>query len=177
MSEGRAVYYSNLLAKWFMGFMKQRTRPPEDPASPLDATTLERLERAMQKLLEDHEFDLLTVVPSRRWAQRDAVAKWLAERFDLPLQLDVLEWVREPDYRQGELLNNDQRRSNVKDTMMSRAFLEPETKVLLLDDYTGSGATLKEAVKTLRKQAGVKGDVVPLCVASVRWRLGKAGIV
>jgi ATP-dependent DNA helicase RecQ len=74
-------------------------------------------------------------------------------------------------------LNNDQRRSNVKDTMMSRAMLDADTNVLLIDDYTGSGATLKEAVTTLRKQAGVKGDVVPLCVASVRWRLGKAGIV
>lgn len=177
MSEGRAVYDSNLRAQGFMAFMKQRLKQVEPGEQPLEDTTIQRLGKAMERLLEHHTFDIIVAVPSRRWGQRNEVATWVAEKFNVPLRLDVLEWVREPDYKQGELLNNDQRRSNVKDTMMSRAMLDADTNVLLIDDYTGSGATLKEAVTTLRKQAGVKGNVVPLCVASVRWRLGKAGIV
>ncbi len=178
MSEGRAVYDSNLRSENFMTFMKQRLRSPVDPQNPLEPVTLQRLERAIEKLIEEHhQFDLLVAVPSRRWAQRDEVARWISNTFDIPLNLDALQWIREPDYKQGELLNNDQRRANVKGTMMSRSFIEPETRILILDDYTGSSATLKEAVTTLRKQAGAKGDIVPLTIASVRWRLGKAGIV
>lgn len=178
MSEGRAVYDSNLRAPGFITFMKQRLRPPADLDAPLEALTMQRLERAIKKLIEEHhEFDLLVPVPSRRWMQRDEVATWISKRFEIRLDTEVLQWVREPDHKQGELLNNDQRRANVKDTMMSRSYLDPETRILLLDDYTGSGATLKEAVNTLRKQAGAKGDIVPITIASVRWRLGKAGIV
>lgn len=49
--------------------------------------------------------------------------------------------------------------------------------LLILDDYTGSGATLKEAVRTLRKQGSVSGEIVPLTMARVRWRLGAKGMI
>ena len=56
--------------------------------------------------------------------------------------------------------------------------LPADTKtILLLDDYTGSGATLKEAVRALRKEAGFKGSIVPLAIAKVRWRIGAPGMI
>jgi hypothetical protein len=48
----------------------------------------------------------------------------------------------------------------------------PAGDLLLLDDYIGSGATLKEAGRVLRKEAEHKGALVPLTIARIRWRLG-----
>jgi ATP-dependent DNA helicase RecQ len=48
--------------------------------------------------------------------------------------------------------------------------------VLLVDDYTGSGSTLREAARAL-EAAGHTGRRIPLAVARVRWRLGRPGIV
>jgi hypothetical protein len=52
----------------------------------------------------------------------------------------------------------------------------PGGRVLLLDDYTGSVSTFKEACRALRA-IGHEGSFVPLAVARVRWRLGRPGIV
>ena len=177
MSEGRAVYDSTLRASGFIAFMRARHHAPPKAHEPLDPRTLERLAVAAERLMATRRFARLVPVPSRSWAQREAVARWLSERFEIPLDLNALCWSQEPEHKQGELLNNDQRRANVKGTMRSEARFERGEHVLLLDDYTGSGATLREAVTTLRKQAGVSGEVVPLTIASVRWRLGRAGIV
>ncbi len=49
--------------------------------------------------------------------------------------------------------------------------------IVILDDYTGSGATLKEAVRALRKEGGFTGKIIPLTIARVRWKLGQAGMV
>ena len=49
--------------------------------------------------------------------------------------------------------------------------------ILILDDYMGSGATLREAVRTLRQVGGFRGSLVPLAVARVRWRLGAPGMI
>ena len=178
MNEGRAVFDSNLRAAGFIEFMRGRQRPPADPSAPLAESTLAKLERAAQRLANSHPMEALVAVPSRSWGQREALARWLAERLGLRLELDVLGWSSEPRARQGELLNNDQRRANIKGCMSCNSPLDPDTNILLLDDYTGSLATLREAVTTLRKQGGVKGgEVTPLCVASVRWRLGRSGMV
>ena len=177
MSEGLALYDSNLRAPGFMKFMRGRQRAAAASDAPLDEDSMERLEVAITKLEKNHTFDAVVVAPSSRWSQRHRVGEWLAERLGVKLELDALYWVREPDSRQGELLNNDQRRANVKEKMRCDAYFDADTTLLLLDDYTGSGATLKEAVRALRKGAGVKGEIVPLTIASVRWRLGKAGIV
>jgi len=49
--------------------------------------------------------------------------------------------------------------------------------VLLLDDYIGSGATIKEAARALRKEAGFKQKIVPFTIAAIKWRLGSTGMV
>lgn len=48
--------------------------------------------------------------------------------------------------------------------------------MLLLDDYVGSAATLKETARTLIA-AGFKGEIVPFTIARIRWRLGAAGMI
>ena len=53
----------------------------------------------------------------------------------------------------------------------------PAGTLLLLDDYIGSGATLTEAARVLRKEAGFQGKIVPFTIAQVKWRLGKSGMI
>jgi predicted amidophosphoribosyltransferase len=88
---------------------------------------------------------------------------------------DGLAWQEPPEARQGTLLNNDQRTANV-DRRMTVVGKPPEGGILLLDDYTGSGATLREAARVL-KVAGHTGVKIPITLARVRWRLGRPGMV
>jgi predicted amidophosphoribosyltransferase len=96
---------------------------------------------------------------------------------------DLLTWREVPESRQGELLNNDQRRDNVRGRMQIQSFnglqnaLSEKAGVLLLDDYIGSGATMKEGVRVLRAEAGIQAAIVPLTIARVRWRLGARGMI
>jgi len=114
-------------------------------------------------------------LPSGTWRQRDEAADLVAEALGVPRR-DVLTWAEPPEHRQGELLNNDQRRANVKGRMRAEGAL-PAGRLLLLDDYVGSGATLAEATRALVKGRGHADGCVPLTIARVRWRLGRPGIV
>jgi len=53
----------------------------------------------------------------------------------------------------------------------------PAGSILLFDDYIGSGATLKEAARALRKIGRINHAIVPVTLASVKWKLGKTGMV
>ena len=78
--------------------------------------------------------------------------------------------------RQGELLNNDQRHHNVHGHMQVDAHPSiPSGALLLIDDYIGSGSTMKEAARALRKVTSQ--TLVPFTVASVKWRLGQTGFI
>jgi ATP-dependent DNA helicase RecQ len=92
---------------------------------------------------------------------------------------DLLEWKELPPSRQGFLLNNDQRTQNVQNRMRAtkNSHLPTGGAILLFDDYTGSGATLKEATRALRKEAMIKQDIVPVTIASVKWKLGSPGMI
>ena len=80
--------------------------------------------------------------------------------------------------RQGELLNNDQRRYNVDNKMTVKLQQGmPGGAILLLDDYTGSGATIKEAARVLRKEANKRQEIVPFTIAAIKWRLGSRGMI
>jgi ATP-dependent DNA helicase RecQ len=47
--------------------------------------------------------------------------------------------------------------------------------LILFDDYIGSGATVKEAARCLRK--ALDHPLIPLTIAAVKWRLGKPGFI
>ncbi|MCP5006827.1 MAG: hypothetical protein GY941_23210 [Planctomycetes bacterium] len=52
-----------------------------------------------------------------------------------------------------------------------------EYNILLVNDYFGSGHTLSEACRVLRKVTLFKGEIIPLTVAKVRWKLGAPGMI
>jgi predicted amidophosphoribosyltransferase len=51
----------------------------------------------------------------------------------------------------------------------------PAGALLLFDDYIGSGSTIKEAARALRKATDL--PLIPLTIAAVKWRLGKPGFI
>ncbi|MEQ8274236.1 MAG: RecQ family ATP-dependent DNA helicase [Deltaproteobacteria bacterium] len=170
VSEGVALMTSEERSPPFLHFMKARTN-----ATSLDAVVLENLDARAAELAELHRFSAVVAVPSRTWAQRTATGERLAAAVGATF-VEALRWREPPEARQGELLNNDQRRDNVKGRL-DAALDDDGGAVLLVDDYTGSGSTLAEAARALRKDAGWSGAIVPFVIAKVRWRLGARGIV
>jgi ATP-dependent DNA helicase RecQ len=169
VSEGAALLTSEERSPRFLAFMRGRAQ-----AEALEPELLALLLRRAGELAERHRFGAVVPLPSRSWAARGAAAQAVAARLGVPV-VEAVAWAQLPEHRQGELLNNDQRRDNVKGTM-GPGSAPPPGAVLLLDDYTGSGASLAEAARVLRREVGFKGAVVPLVVARVRWRLGARGI-
>jgi ATP-dependent DNA helicase RecQ len=164
LSPGRALFDSHRRSPEFRHFMGARTASPPLPES---------LVRMVQLARELGQFAAVVPLPSSTWAGKDLTAQALAEGLGIPVTA-ILRWKSHPEARQGTLLNNDQRRANVAGRMTAEQ--APQGDLLLLDDYTGSGATMREAARAL-KAAGHNGNRVPITMARVRWRLGRAGIV
>ncbi len=164
MAAGRALFDSSRRSPAFRAFMGGRTQGRSDPA------VLERLV-AVARTLGD--FVAVVPLPTGSWAAGPQVADHLARALGIPVA-SVLAWGAQPEARQGTLLNNDQRRANVAGRMVAEH--PPDGDLLLLDDYAGSSATLREAARAL-KAVGHQGARIPLTVARVRWRLGRPGIV
>ena len=130
------------------------------------------------ELLRQMPCTAIVVIPSKTWVQREQFANSLADALKLPLYLDALSWRKEPTLRQGECLNNDQRKHNVYQNMVATVYdKKPKGAILLFDDYVGSGATLKEAARALIKDADLKHPIIPFTIANVKWRLGKRGMI
>jgi len=161
----------------FIFFMRNREKPYDEIQSTFDDGILKPLVDVAERLSDKYSFTTVLPLPSRTWAQREVVAEKLADELDASVYSDALYWKEKPEYRQGELLNNDQRRDNVKEQLTAKNGFRPSGDVLLLDDYTGSNATLREGARVLRKEIDIPGSVVPLTIASVKWKLGSRGIV
>lgn len=166
LDDGSALFDSSGRSPDFLAFMRQRTTGASSPA------LVERLVAVARSL---GPIAGVVPVPSRTWADREPTARALATALGVPL-VDVLRWDPVPDARQGELSNNDQRHANVDGRMTASGNL-PKGRLMLLDDYVGSGSTFREAARALRKGLGHAGGLVPLAVARVRWRLGRPGVV
>lgn len=173
MAAGRALLDGTLRTITFVDFMRARTSH-----EPLSQRLRESLQLHLKELRRERFFSAVVAVPSRSWQQRNPVAEWIAEELGIPFH-DVLVYATPPPARQGELLNNDQRRDNIQGRMACNAAgrIDEDSSVLLLDDYMGSGTTLKEAGRALRSELGKGGAIVPLVIARVRWKLGTAGMV
>ena len=170
MSPGAALYDSEGRQAAFMGFMRGRTG--HDPLP--EAVVVAVVQRA-RALAARHHIGAVVSLPSRSWARRDDAADAVSAALGVP-RAEALAWRDAPPNRQGELLNTEQRQANVANRMCVIGEALEVPGLLLVDDYTGSGLTLREATRALRK-AGFEGDLVPLTVARVRWRLGAPGIV
>jgi len=173
LSQGLAIYDSQRRSRDFVAFMRARTNDAQ-----VGADLEQRLQDAARQLAGHASSVLVAALPSNTWAARERAVAAIADALSAPATLDALGWVEAPEARQGTLLNNDQRRDNVKGRMRwLGGRLGDHDTIVLVDDYTGSGHTLREAARVLRKQCGFKGDIIPLTMARVRWRLGRPGIV
>lgn len=171
---GMAILDAKLRSPLFIEFMKNRQRA----AAPINPKLWQLVKTHLMALQLQLACTAIVVVPSRTWGQREEFARLLASELKIPCYLDVLSFRNNPEHRQGECLNNDQRRVNVSQNMTA-AFNGnvPTGPIFLFDDYVGSEATLKEAARALKKEAGLKNKIVPFTIAAVKWRLGQQGMV
>ncbi len=171
ISPGLSLLDGKLRSPLFVRFMKERAEKEE-----IDSELLGLLKTHATSLAATTPFTALVLLPSTTWMARGSVGRALAEHLDIPFFDALLLWKTPPEKRQGELLNNDQRQYNVQEKMQVNPDLKvPPGPLLLLDDYIGSGATLKEAARVLRKKTDA--PFVPLTIANLKWRLGKAGFI
>lgn len=166
--EGLAVLDGARRSPTFVNFMRERKT-----ALALEQALSELITQHLQALKAKTKIDAVVLLPSQTWAQRKSVGRIIASLFQVPCYLDLLYWKEVPGNRQGELLNNDQRRDNVKLKMGARVLAEQN--ILLVDDYVGSGATLKEATRALSETR--RKRIYPFTVAKIKWRLGEPGMI
>jgi len=172
MSAGRALLDGPMRGRLFADFMRGRAAGRMPPPR-----LLELLEQILEELGEDHRFGCVVTIPSRTWSCRQEVGDHVAKSLGVP-HVPLLHYAAEPEARQGQLHNNDQRRDNVKGCFVADAGVDlAGGAMLLLDDYVGSRATLKEVGTVLRKQLGWEDEIVPLVLARVRWKLGSPGMI
>jgi len=167
ISAGISLLDGKLRTPLFVRFMQQRALAEE-----IEEELLLLLKKQVSHL---GPIRAIVPLPSKSWKARDFAAAELAKHLQVEV-LDILSWKTPPEKRQGELLNNDQRQHNVHEHM--QADLQGKTvsgPLLLLDDYIGSGSTMKEAARALRKVT--HHPLFPLAIASLKWRLGKPGFV
>jgi ATP-dependent DNA helicase RecQ len=170
MAEGLALLDAELGGELYRGLFARR-----ESEVGLAPELAELLRTQVQALAQRLELRAVAAVPSRDWRQRDEALAIAAEALGVPALPELLVWSEEPPARQGELRNNDQRRENVDGKMGLGASERPRGDLLVLDDFIGSGATLREAGRVLRKVGRLTGAIVPLTLARVRWKLGAAG--
>lgn len=177
ISTGVAVLDAKLRSPLFIQFMKQRIKSNTEDLGLSDELFV-LIKHRLAELSRKHNFEAVLPIPSRTWGASNRIAELIAKQLNVSVLLNTLIWREVPLKRQGELLNNDQRRYNIdhKMTIKEKPLLI-KGDILLLDDYIGSGITIKEAVRVLRKEAGVSQEIVPFTIAMVKWRLGQQGMV
>jgi ATP-dependent DNA helicase RecQ len=172
LSEGLAILNGTFRSSAFVQFMRERREEKMDEA------LLALLCQHALSLAAKHDIVGIVPLPSRTWAMRNSIAERIARRLNVPVYEGLLQWHSVPANRQGELLNNDQRKENVEGCMVCSVKEKIGAGTLiLLDDYVGSGHTLKEAARAFRSARGLAQILVPFTVAAVKWHLGKPGFV
>lgn len=173
IASGAAIFDGTIHSADFVRFMRERTS-----TAIVDPILSDIIKQQLDKLKPEFDFSCIVAVPSQTWLARNHCAEIIAEHLQIPLFTDFLRWQSKPEARQGELLNNDQRRHNVSKEMRGDNSMRlPQGDVLLLDDYTGSGATIKEAARVVRHLGDKVGLIVPFTIAVIKWRLGQRGMV
>ena len=174
VSAGISILDSKIRSRIFVNFMKQRVNCLEGSLG-MEEDLLELLTIHLNALAKKHRIMGIVPLPSRTWQARNKVAEFLAKQLGVSV-MDLLAWKEVPPKRQGELFNNNQRHDNVHQRMKVNRQFVPSGTLILLDDYIGSGNTIKEAARALRAQ-GIANELVPFTIASVKWHLGKPGFV
>ena len=178
LSDGVALLNGEFKSRSFVSFMKQRTAEVDRHSMGLTPETSTLLSERLTQLAGAVTFGSVVALPSTTWKARETLAGHIGAALGVPVFTDVIGWRQTPAKRQGELLNNDQRRENVDKKMkwIGKADL-PAGPVLVVDDYVGSGATLRECARLLRKEVCCDAPIVPFTVAKIKWRLGSSGMI
>lgn len=178
VAAGMALLDGKTRAPTFVRLMRERATEANHGEHGLPAELWNSLAAWFGDLAKAGPIAALVPIPSRTWRRRANLLACVQSQLDVPVLDSWLQWLEVPPQRQGELLNNDQRRFNVHRRMTTQGtpVLRPGV-VVLFDDYVGSGQTLKEAARALRKHAGVKAGIKPLTLAAVKWKLGSAGMI
>ena len=172
MEPGYALLDGPMRGRLFAEFMRGRASGKMPPQRLVAV-----LRGVLDQLAEGRRFASIVTLPSRSWSCRQEVGDLIAEHLGAA-HLPLLRYTREPEARQGALYNNDQRRDNVDGCIGYDAGVDiPDGAMLLVDDYIGSRATLREAGNVLRKRLRWQGELVPLVFARVRWKLGTSGMI
>ena len=172
MASGVALLDGPMRGALFADFMRGRAAGRMPPPR-----LVELLEVALDTLQQEHPIGCVVTVPSRTWVRRRELGDLIAAYLGVE-HVQAIRYGEPPQARQGELHNNDQRNDNVRGCFVPDLDARlPDGAVLLVDDYVGSRATLKEVVGVLRKRVGWEGEIVPLVLARVRWKLGTAGML
>jgi ATP-dependent DNA helicase RecQ len=175
VSAGISVLDGMMRTPLFINFMKQRANCPPDSLG-MDQELFELVKIQLRALAAKRKIGGIVPLPSRTWGARDRVAQLLAEQIRVPVIQNLLTWAEEPPKRQGELLNNDQRHFNVHKRMVANGrCLIPAGSLILLDDYIGSGNTIKEAARALRANKLLTQELIPFTIAAIKWHLGRPG--
>ncbi|OGT52694.1 MAG: hypothetical protein A3E84_02710 [Gammaproteobacteria bacterium RIFCSPHIGHO2_12_FULL_42_13] len=173
---GLAVLDGKLRSRDFVHFMRGRSTVVSQQG--MTDNLMKLIKRCLSDLTEYRKLGCIVAIPSRTWVARNIIIELLANYLRLPVFLDLLYWHEQPEARQGELLNNDQRQHNVANHMRAKEDqFTPRGAILLIDDYIGSGSTLNEAARALRDQPGLTNEIIPFTIAAVKWRLGKKGVI
>lgn len=173
---GIAVLDGKLRSDDFVSFMRERAHGATLAAA-LSDNLLHLITDNLQKIAQHYKLGCIISIPSTTWVAKDLIVNTLAEVLKIPVMKDILYWHTAPKARQGELLNNDQRKNNVAKHMKVQTAKIPSGAILLFDDYTGSGATLDEAARVLREHGRIENKIIPFTIAAVKWRLGKRGMI
>lgn len=174
VSAGISILDGKMRSGLFSDFMRKRAKPAEG-IMPISEELMKILAMHLKTLVVKHQIGGIVPLPSRTWQGRDQVAAFLASQLGVPV-IDLLFWKENPLKRQGELFNNNQRHDNVHQRMQASRVHVPRGTLILLDDYIGSGNTIKEGARALRGQL-ISNALVPLTIAAVKWHLGKQGFV
>lgn len=171
ISAGISILDGKLRTPHFARFMKERAH-----CETIDKELIDLIKTHLSIFAAKHEICAVVTLPSTTWKAKESMAQVLAEHLGVKVIEDLLSWEAPPEHRQGELLNNDQRHFNVQEKMrVNPETCVPSGSLLLLDDYIGSGSTMKEAARALRKR--VNNPLLPFTIAAVKWRLGKTGFI
>ncbi|GAG30658.1 unnamed protein product, partial [marine sediment metagenome] len=168
ISEGVAILDGKLRSPMFIQFMRQRALSGVSNMG-FTSELLQLLKCNLETLAKKYDFGGVVVIPSGTWSSRIEVGEMIAKELRTNVYTDLLIWNPLPFKRQGELLNNDQRKYNVDKKMTVNKDLKlPNRTIILLDDYIGSGVTIKEAARALRKEAGFDHQIVPFTIAAIK---------
>lgn len=175
VSEGFSLLNSRIKSPLFVNFMHSRSASSNDSLG-MDEELVEILKKYLNNLTLKCQIAGVIPLPSKTWGARNQVAAFVGQQLKAPVMHELLAWQSAPPKRQGELLNNDQRHANVHLRMQATpTALMPKGTLILLDDYIGSGNTMKEAARALRSTQVIPNDIIPITIAAIKWHLGKPG--